>query len=60
MTKREINANTCMYMWSMRNGYKDLIYLPYLPPEIKDALYKNRRRWTKFLRQHMKKIKRKK
>lgn len=55
MSKQEITAHALAYIWSQRNGYKDLFYYDYMPPEVKDLLYKNRRRLTKFFKQHTKK-----
>lgn len=55
MSKQEIIDNTLAYIWSERNGYKGLFYYEYLPPEVKVLLYKNRRRLTKFFKQHTKK-----
>lgn len=54
MNKEEAMAQTLFYIWSKRNGYPDLFCYEYMPPEVKDLLYKNRRRLTKFFNQHTK------
>ena len=56
MNKREVIEMACVYIYSKRHGYSDLFYYPYLPPEVKEILYKNRRRLTKFFNQHTKKM----
>lgn len=55
MNKQEAMENALLYIWSKRNGYEDLFYYDYMSPEVKDLLYKNRRRLTKFFKQHTKK-----
>lgn len=55
MDKQEIMNMALLYIWSKRNGYNDLFIYEYMPLEVKELLYKNRRRLTKFFRQHTKK-----
>lgn len=57
MTKKEATTEAILYLWTKRHGYSDLLCAEYMPPEVREILYRNRRRLNKFYRRHIKKRK---
>lgn len=55
MTKKEATIEAVLYLWTKRHGYSNLLRAEYMPPEVREILYRNRRRLNKFYRRHIKK-----
>lgn len=55
MTKKEATIEAVLYLQTKRHGHSVLLRAEYMPPEVKEILYRNRRRLNKFYRRHIKK-----